>query len=317
MHASTAVATEMINQQQPAELQVLGYTLLQHMVSGHGGGQASVETGVRLARKVLCTHGMCVCPSGAVVAAASFSTGQRSPCRCDKIRHYSDVSLSPLCLPACQVGNRWDDFTPTEHNQLATLAYNMLQQGGCVWQGTCRSGVGSLGAQQPLRQALPAPGPSAPRPLLLLVALLMSSDRSLRCVSHQPPLPCAAAGAASPWAIRSKASLLLALIIKRTGAELWEAALPQLLQAAATEGPVMQAQVGGWFPQGCACAPCCLRGPGLLNQFLLCPCFPAQVCMVTKYVADEIAMYGDDIAVRRSRCRRRRRRRWCCRSCCR
>ncbi|PSC73686.1 HASTY 1 [Micractinium conductrix] len=126
VHASTAVATEMINQQQPAELQVLGYTLLQHMV-----------------------------------------------------------------------GNRWDDFTPTEHNQLATLAYNMLQQ-----------------------------------------------------------------GAASPWAIRSKASLLLALIIKRTGAELWEAALPQLLQAAATEGPVMQ----------------------------------AQVCMVTKYVADEIAMYGDDIA---------------------
>lgn len=56
--------------------------------------------------------------------------------------------------------------------------------------------------------------------------------------------PCPAAGAAS-WAIRSKASLLLALVIKRTGPELFEAALPQLLQAAAAEGPAMQEQVRG------------------------------------------------------------------------
>lgn len=51
-------------------------------------------------------------------------------------------------------------------------------------------------------------------------------------------------GAAS-WAIRSKASLLLALVIKRSGPELWEAALPQLLAAANAEGPAMQEQVGG------------------------------------------------------------------------
>ncbi|PRW59064.1 HASTY 1-like isoform X1 isoform B [Chlorella sorokiniana] len=125
VHASAAVATELLKLHQPAELQVLGYTLLQHLV-----------------------------------------------------------------------GNRWDEFSPEEHSQLATLAYSMLQQG------------------------------------------------------------------AASWAIRSKASLLLALVIKRTGPELWEAALPQLLQAAQSEGPPMQ----------------------------------EQVCMVMRYVADEIAMYSDDIA---------------------
>ncbi|KAL4423234.1 hypothetical protein ABPG77_000026 [Micractinium sp. CCAP 211/92] len=125
VHASAAVATELIKLHQPAELQVLGYTLLQHLV-----------------------------------------------------------------------GNRWDEFTAEEHSQVATLAYNMLQQG------------------------------------------------------------------ASSWAIRSKASLLLALVIKRSGPELWEAALPQLLQAAATDGPAMQ----------------------------------EQVCMVMRYVADEVTMYSDDIA---------------------
>lgn len=62
---------------------------------------------------------------------------------------------------------------------------------------------------------------------------------------------------ASSWAIRSKASLLLALVIKRTGPQLWEAALPQLLQAAATEGPAMQEQVR----RACVAAVCgsCLR----------------------------------------------------------
>lgn len=33
VHASAAVATELIKLHQPAELQVLGYTLLQHLVS--------------------------------------------------------------------------------------------------------------------------------------------------------------------------------------------------------------------------------------------------------------------------------------------
>lgn len=76
------------------------------------------------------------------------------------------------------MGNRWDEFSGAEHQQLAALAYGKLQQG------------------------------------------------------------------APSWAIRSKASLLLALVIKRTGPELWEAALPQLLQAAGAEGPAMQEQVG-------------------------------------------------------------------------
>lgn len=34
----------------------------------------------------------------------------------------------PVAWPA-QVGNRWDEFSAEEHSQLATLAYNMLQQG--------------------------------------------------------------------------------------------------------------------------------------------------------------------------------------------
>lgn len=42
MHASAAVATELLKPAQPAELQVLGYTLLQHLVGcgcwhDHGG----------------------------------------------------------------------------------------------------------------------------------------------------------------------------------------------------------------------------------------------------------------------------------------
>jgi hypothetical protein len=64
-----------------------------------------------------------------------------------------------------------------------------------------------------------------------------------------PPTCAGCAGAAS-WAIRSKSSLLLALVIKRSGPELWEAALPQLLQAAAAEGPAMQEQVGGALAPG-------------------------------------------------------------------
>lgn len=63
------------------------------------------------------------------------------------------------------------------------------------------------------------------------------------------------AGATS-WAIRSKASLLLALVIKRTGPELWEAALPQLLQAAQTEGPPMQEQVGAAAARGLRLVMC-------------------------------------------------------------
>lgn len=54
-----------------------------------------------------------------------------------------------------------------------------------------------------------------------------------------PKLFLHAVGGQGAWATRSKASLLLALVIKRSGPELWEAALPQLV-AAAAEGPVLQ-----------------------------------------------------------------------------
>ncbi|EFN51722.1 hypothetical protein CHLNCDRAFT_139890 [Chlorella variabilis] len=152
VHASAAVATELLKAHQPPELQVLGYTLLQHLV-----------------------------------------------------------------------GNRWEEFSAEEHSQLGTLAYNMLQQG--------------------------TPG--------RLPAVLPSSATAACPLWRNLLGVCAAS-----WAIRSKASLLLALVIKRTGHELWEAALPQLLQAAASEGPAMQ----------------------------------EQVCMVLRYVADEITLYSDDIA---------------------
>ncbi len=228
------------------------------------------------------------------------------------------------------MGNRWDEFSPEEHSQLATLAYNMLQQGELVgqpeadiaavhwwqavhvygskrkWQASCRR----LCRRVPSRLALPAQACLQP----------------LTCCL---PLACdfvASAGATS-WAIRSKASLLLALVIKRTGPELWEAALPQLLQAAQTEGPPMQEQVGvgellryvAGLLGGCK-AQVALQAAvwsiaGCDEQSLLpskaviagqhCPwgCHPAchlpvQVCMVMRYVADEIAMYSDDIAVR-------------------
>jgi hypothetical protein len=81
-----------------------------------------------------------------------------------------------------------------------------------------------------------------------------------------PPLPLPPAGSSS-WAIRSKASLLLALVIKRTGPELWEAALPQLLQAAA-EGPAMQEQVGAGKEQSLL-SPC-LSGEKNRHDFSPC-----------------------------------------------
>ena len=48
--------------------------------------------------------------------------------------------------------------------------------------------------------------------------------------------------------------MLLALVIKRSGAELWEAALPQLI-AVAAEGPVIQASRGQLALRhvGCQC----------------------------------------------------------------
>ncbi|GAB4816646.1 hypothetical protein N2152v2_003692 [Parachlorella kessleri] len=136
LHSSTSIGAELIKAHQPVEVQVMGYTLLQHLV-----------------------------------------------------------------------GTRWDEFTKEEQTQLATLSYNMLKE------------VGGLGGA---------------------------------------------------WAARSKASVLLALVIKRSGAELWEAALPQLI-AVAAEGPVIQASGGQ---------------QGLRHE---------EVCMVMRYVADEVTQYADDI----------------------
>jgi hypothetical protein len=62
--------------------------------------------------------------------------------------------------------------------------------------------------------------------------------------SLPPPPLIAVGGQGGAWAARSKASLLLALVIKRSGADLWEAALPQLV-AIAAEGPVIQARRRG------------------------------------------------------------------------
>lgn len=63
------------------------------------------------------------------------------------------------------------------------------------------------------------------------------------------------------YAIRSKSAFLLSLLIKRSGSEFWEAALPQLLSFASDHGT------------------------------------PAQeiVAMVLHYVADEIMQFGDDV----------------------
>lgn len=190
-----------------------------------------------------------------------------------------------------------------------------LSIGGRRLMFAARSLPCALFAPQPLppRAFLPSPPAQAcPRPLTCCLPILCDFF--------------ATAGASS-WAIRSKASLLLALVIKRTGPELWEAALPQLLQAAQTEGPPMQEQVGvgellryvAGLLGGCK-AQVALQAAvwsiaGCDEQSLLpskaviagqhCPwgCHPAchlpvQVCMVMRYVADEIAMYSDDIAVR-------------------
>lgn len=147
--------------------------------------------------------------------------------------------------------------------------------------------------------------------------------RCCRCIS--------AVGGQGGWAARSKASLLLALVIKRSGAELWEAALPQLL-AAAAEGPALQvgssstakalhpmafpaalhrggssaAYIGeepsrqfcsglpwclGWLRQSSAWEHCST------NHLHMLPPSQEEVCMVMKYVADEVTQYADDIQV--------------------
>lgn len=59
------------------------------------------------------------------------------------------------------------------------------------------------------------------------------------------PLPLAVAVGASSdsWSVKSKAALLLALVVKRQGQQLWQALQPQLLPLA-QQGPVQAEMVG-------------------------------------------------------------------------
>ena len=151
--------------------------------------------------------------------------------------------VPPLFAAAAQVGNRWEEFSQEEHTQLATLAYNMLKQGKAAPLPAAVA-AGCLAAARPAAVALLPPLRS---PLLMLTAsaACAAADDALVLRPLLAPPTCADCAGAASWAIRSKSSLLLALVIKRSGPELWEAALPQLLQAAAAEGPAMQEQVGG------------------------------------------------------------------------
>lgn len=111
MHASAAVATELVKPHQPAELQVLGYTLLQHLVRG----------GCRPGCRSHQDRHACQPPPGALES--------RQHCRrCSALTRAYAPSIAAHRLPV-QVGNRWDEFSADEHSQLATLSYNMLQQG--------------------------------------------------------------------------------------------------------------------------------------------------------------------------------------------
>jgi hypothetical protein len=107
VHASASVATELLKLAQPPELQVLGYTLLQHLVS--------------------------LSPPGSMQHSLLLQEGGSDGCL-----------LHTVCLPTAQgccrslvvqVGNRWEEFSAEEHSQLGTLAYNMLQQGAAHSSG--------------------------------------------------------------------------------------------------------------------------------------------------------------------------------------
>ena len=112
MHASAAVATELLKLHQPPELQVLGYTLLQHLVRSRRW-QGSRRGPARHACWPL------------LHALKSRPTTDCRRRRCAPLMRRP----LPCDLPNLQVGNRWDEFSPEEHSQLATLAYSMLQQG--------------------------------------------------------------------------------------------------------------------------------------------------------------------------------------------
>lgn len=58
------------------------------------------------------------------------------------------------------------------------------------------------------------------------------STRTCRCMSSNPTgytlCPLSVSGGGAAWTLKSKAALLVALLVKRQGASLWDAALPQL-----------------------------------------------------------------------------------------
>lgn len=114
-----------------------------------------------------------------------------------------------------QVGTRWAEYSEQEHAQLASLAFDMLTRGevpGCTrWTA---------------------------------VELLRPVAYTVDCMP--------AVGASSDsWSVKSKAALLLALVVKRQGQQLWQALQPQLLPLA-QQGPVQAEMVGDW-----SAAPAC------------------------------------------------------------
>jgi hypothetical protein len=71
VHASASVATELLKAQQPVELQVLGYTLLQHLVSAK---QSLPMGGCWLAAEHVQRDAACGSVPGTTAIAMSLST---------------------------------------------------------------------------------------------------------------------------------------------------------------------------------------------------------------------------------------------------
>lgn len=110
LRSSASVGAELIKTQQPIEVQVLGYGLLQHLVSAawlfalhHPHGKPRLFPARASPR-----------PPGSTAHAHSVHPGHQG------------TQPSPHAL---QVGNRWEEFTAEEQSQLATLSYAMLKEG--------------------------------------------------------------------------------------------------------------------------------------------------------------------------------------------
>lgn len=115
------------------------------------------------------------------------------------------------------MGNRWAEYNDQEHAQLASLAFDMLNRGGvsdCARFHVCSTCLrGGWDSVHLCRTCQDACCP---------VAVGVSSDS---------------------WSVKSKVALLLALVVKRQGQQLWQQLQPQLLPLA-QQGPVQAEMVG-------------------------------------------------------------------------